>query len=97
MMNPLRFLALALLVCALNGCDKPPEPPAQVVGDPTEPTHAQSTLPTMRIYVATQELVAELALSYEQQRIGMMFRTNLSENAGMIFPLAVTQRASFWM
>jgi uncharacterized protein len=27
----------------------------------------------------------------------MMFRTNLAENAGMLFPLPFTQRASFWM
>src|SRR5439155_15926060 len=37
------------------------------------------------------------ALTQEQQRTGMMFRTNLAENAGMLFPLPMTQFASFWM
>jgi uncharacterized membrane protein (UPF0127 family) len=97
MMNLIRFLEFALLACALCGCDKSPELPAQTVSDPTEPTHAQPTLPTMKIYVGSQELLAELARSPEQIRTGMMFRTNLSENAGMLFPLPYAQRASFWM
>jgi hypothetical protein len=32
-----------------------------------------------------------------QQQTGMMFRTNLAENAGMLFVLPVPERASFWM
>ncbi len=88
------FLAFTLAACVLSGCDKPADPPPT---DPTEPTHAQPTLSTMRIYVGPHELVAELALTPQQLRTGMMFRTNISENAAMLFPLPYTQRASFWM
>jgi uncharacterized membrane protein (UPF0127 family) len=42
-------------------------------------------------------MVAELALTGVQQQTGMMFRTNLAENAGMLFVLPAPQRASFWM
>ena len=42
-------------------------------------------------------MVAELALTEEQLRTGMMFRTTMGENDGMLFPLPFTQRASFWM
>ena len=38
-----------------------------------------------------------MALTPMQQATGMMFRTNLDENAGMIFPLSIPQRAAFWM
>jgi uncharacterized membrane protein (UPF0127 family) len=42
-------------------------------------------------------MVAEMALNGIQQQTGMMFRTNLPENEGMIFPLPFPQQASFWM
>ncbi len=52
----------------------------------------------MKIYVGTQALNAELALTLDQQSTGMMFRTNrLDEDAAMLFPLPFTQQASFWM
>ena len=85
---------LVLIVLAVCGCDQSsPQPTA----DPREPTRAQSGLQTMKLYVGPQEVVAELALSFQQQLTGMMFRTNLAENAAMLFPLPVTQQAKFWM
>jgi uncharacterized membrane protein (UPF0127 family) len=42
-------------------------------------------------------MVAEIAGTEDQQHTGMMYRTNMAENAGMLFPLFFTQRASFWM
>ena len=51
----------------------------------------------MKIYVGPQEMIAELALTLQQERTGMMFRTNMDQNAGMLFPLPYTQRAAFWM
>jgi hypothetical protein len=38
-----------------------------------------------------------MAIRDIEQETGMMFRTNLAENAGMIFVLPFPQRASFWM
>ena len=52
----------------------------------------------MKIYVGTEPLMAELALTPDQLHTGMMYRTNrLAEDAGMLFPLPYTQQASFWM
>jgi uncharacterized protein len=39
----------------------------------------------------------EVAATPEQQEIGLMFRTSLAENHGMIFPWDSQQPASFWM
>ncbi len=85
------LMLVGLVAC---GCD---ESSPQPTADPGEPTRAQSGLQTMKLYVGSREVVAELALSFQQQRTGMMFRTNLAENAAMLFPLPVTQQARFWM
>ncbi len=42
-------------------------------------------------------MIAELALTPQQVRTGMMFRTSLAENAGMLFVFPIAHRASFWM
>lgn len=51
----------------------------------------------MKIYLGTETLDAELALTEQQERTGMMFRTNIQETDAMLFVLPVPQRASFWM
>lgn len=92
----LALLFLATLFC--GGCNRPADVvTSNPVVDPTEPTHAQPKLQTLKLYVGSQEMVAELALTDEQLHTGMMFRTNMGENEGMLFPLPYTQRASFWM
>lgn len=65
--------------------------------DDLVPTHAQSKLPTMPIYLGKQTLDAELALTEKEQITGMMFRTNIQETDSMLFVLSSPQRASFWM
>lgn len=91
------FLALLLVGAGCLGCGKPAQPPAAAVTVPGLATRAQPKLQTMKIYVATQEMVAELALTPDQLETGMMFRTNMGENEGMLFALPYTQRAQFWM
>ncbi len=93
-----RLWILALLWAVIGGgCSKPSGSPAPVALDPMEPTRAQPKLSTIKLYVGVQEMTAELALTPLQQHTGMMFRTNMDENAGMLFPLPYTQRASFYM
>jgi uncharacterized membrane protein (UPF0127 family) len=96
MKNRWILLLLPVLAC-LWGCGEPQQQSVAPIFQPAEPTQAQPKLQTMKIYVGTQEMVAELALTQEQQSTGMMFRTNMEENAGMLFPLPVTHRAGFWM
>jgi uncharacterized protein len=94
-MTVLRVLLLTLLV--LGGCKKPAAPSTAQVPNPALPTQAQPKLQTMKLWLGSEEMLAELALTGIQQTTGMMFRTNMAENAGMLFPLPYTQRASFWM
>src|SRR5208282_839259 len=95
-----RMWMLCLLAAAAmlaGGCRKPPEPTEATAADLGLPTQAQPKLQTLKLWIGPEQMVAELALTAEQERTGMMFRTNLDENAGMLFPLPSTQRASFWM
>jgi uncharacterized membrane protein (UPF0127 family) len=89
---------LLLFGVLLAGCDKAAEPVGGPPVDPGEPTQAQPTLPTIKLWVRKEAVNAEMALTFQQQRTGMMFRTNrLPEDAGMLFPLSSTGTASFWM
>ena len=92
------FIALFLAATLLAGCKKSggttATPPSL---DDLLPKQAQLRLPTMKIYLVTETLDAELALTEQQERTGMMFRTNIQETDAMLFVLPVPQRASFWM
>jgi uncharacterized protein len=98
-MHKMRCLALALALAVLNGCerDSAPAPAAQKGDKPNLPTQAQPRLPTVKLWMGNQEVVAELANTYDQVRTGMMFRTNMAENETMLFNLHVTAPTHFWM
>src|SRR5262245_34878323 len=91
----LLFLVLSAAVGA--GCRREVQPAAAEIAEAGAITQAQPKLPTMKIFIGAEEMIAELALTPDQQRTGMMFRTNMAENAAMLFPLPYTQQASFWM
>lgn len=99
------ILALGLTAALVSGCDKaaPPPPaaaPAAATRDPnemSEPTEAQEHLRTVRLWLGPAEVNAEMALTPKQEQTGLMFRTNLAENDGMIFAFPRPVQASFWM
>lgn len=80
-----------------GGCGKPEAPAPVPAVNPGLPAAAQPKLQTMKLWLGAEEIVAELALTGLQQQTGMMFRTNLAENAGMLFVFPVPHQASFWM
>jgi uncharacterized protein len=91
-------LAASAWAGCTGGCKKPAAPAAtSPAAIPGVPTQAQPKLQTMKLWLGAEELEAELALTGIQQQTGMMFRTNMAENAGMLFVRAVPERASFWM
>jgi len=61
------------------------------------PTDAQPRLETMKIYVGTEVVTSEVALTRVQVGTGMMFRKTMPENEGMLFVFGVPHRAAFYM
>ena len=97
-MRKLVLLAF-ILTGAIAGCKKtpPPEPVSAKAGSPALPTAAQPKLATVHLWLGPEELNAEIASTPIQEETGMMFRTNLAENAGMLFVFGNPVQASFWM
>ena len=106
-------LLVVVALPMLFGCDKsaesatPPGAPAAPATAPTTnqvfnipgwpPVKAQPRLQTMKLFVGAETVTAELAMNQVQIATGMMFRTNMLENEGMLFTFARPHRASFYM
>jgi uncharacterized membrane protein (UPF0127 family) len=95
------FTALALWACT-------PTPPTQAVSNnlPSQKAGAKRTPPplpgqvlpvaaTVKLGDRTFEL--EIATTRSQQSLGLMFRTFLPNNRGMVFPFSPPQPVQFWM
>ena len=91
------FVLLLAGSAVWGGCTKTDANGAGTPAIPGLPTKAQPKLATIKLWLGTEELIAEMALTPIQEQTGMMFRTNMAENEGMIFVLNGPQRASFWM
>jgi uncharacterized membrane protein (UPF0127 family) len=60
-----------------------------------QPTGPQ-TLPSVPLHIGSATLQTEIAFTPRESEIGLMFRSSLPDNSGMIFVLPVG-RATFWM
>jgi uncharacterized membrane protein (UPF0127 family) len=91
-----------LLVSAalFAGCKKPDadNAPASEI-DPTHGhlLHAQPKLPTVKVWLGSEELITEIASEPVQIATGMMFRTNMPENEAMFFVFTDAEARSFYM
>lgn len=95
--------AVSLAVVLAAGCGKsapPPQPPAPAPQvDPIHGhlLHPQPKLPTLKVWLGDQELTAEVATKPVEIATGMMYRTNLLENEGMLFAFPSAAPRSFYM
>ncbi len=72
--------------------------PAPVVAAAPKPVGIpQPKLQTIKLYIGDQVMETELAYRAHEVQTGMMFRTNMAENEGMLFVFAGPHQASFWM
>lgn len=103
-----RFCVIAIAVLSIiSGCGRPegatapPAPVAQTNAAPSipgwPPVKAQPKLQTMKLYVGPEVVTAELAMNQVQIATGMMFRTEMGENEGMLFVFAGPHRPAFYM
>jgi uncharacterized membrane protein (UPF0127 family) len=61
------------------------------------PTKAQPKLRTTKLYVGSEVITAELAMTPAQVGTGMMFRTSMREEEGMLFIFPRPHRTAFYM
>jgi hypothetical protein len=92
----IRIFLLFLVATLLAGCEKS-ETAAPLSIDNPLPTQAQPKLPAMKIYLGAETLDAELALTEQEERTGMMFRTNVTDESAMLFVFPQPFQVSFWM
>ena len=59
--------------------------------------HPQPRLPAIKLWLGSQELVAEVARTQTEVATGMMFRKEMNENEAMLFVFAKPCQASFYM
>jgi uncharacterized protein len=88
--------SLPLLAGCKKAADQPPAPNAidLVHG---HLMRAQPKLPTLKLWLGDQELVAEIARESVQIATGMMFRTNMLENEAMLFVFPGPDSKNFYM
>jgi uncharacterized membrane protein (UPF0127 family) len=95
-----RWLVLGACAAGLLGCVAQPAAslPARQVQAKAESPAGLSLVPLeIRSGKRIHRFTVEVAASAEQQQRGLMFRKRVGPNAGMIFPFARPDLASFWM
>jgi uncharacterized membrane protein (UPF0127 family) len=97
-----RKLGWLAVIALLSGCGKPSGTGAERAGGSSNSPagyldHAQPPLATVKLWLGSQELEAEVARTAVEIQTGMMFRTNMAENAGMLFVFAQPFKVSFYM
>lgn len=94
----LGLLALPLLACSQQAAEQVPEATGSVVA---ATLHQVSGLEVIPVTVTTASgahvFQAELAASREAQGRGLMFRTEMGPDEGMLFPYDEPDIMSFWM
>ncbi len=96
----IRHLAVFTLAM-LSACSPQPATEATPAAVSAPAMHPVSGLPVIPLTVATPKgkhaFRVEVARSEEEQARGLMFRTELGPDEGMIFPREPADVASFWM
>ncbi len=92
-------LGLALLLgCAAGGFSSSKAQGIPTVANATPAKGQPQHLPVeAEVTIAGKRFELEVARTPAQQRLGLMFRTDLPPNRGMWFPFNPPQPAAFWM
>jgi uncharacterized membrane protein (UPF0127 family) len=103
-LKPVPIFWLGLCLCSgCNSSTKPTDvtvaasPKTNQIAAPPIPTEAQGRLQTIKLWIGPEQMNTELALTGIQLQTGMMFRTNIAENEGMLFVFPYPHQTAFWM
>jgi uncharacterized membrane protein (UPF0127 family) len=92
-----RVGCILLVAACCAGCQKSSSRSLPSESERFHLDQAQSRLPTVTLWLGQEEMIAEVCRSAVQIHTGMMFRTNLPENEGMLFVFPQPYQASFYM
>ena len=95
-------IAAICLIGLLSSCSPQPAAQATPTAQAAEPArHPVSGLAVVPLTITTdrgkRRFKVEVAATPQEQQAGLMFRTAMGPNEGMIFPNSVPQQRSFWM
>ena len=71
--------------------------PSTLAWAQTNPTDSVGSMAKVTLHIGKASLTTEIAASGAQEERGLMFRTKLPDNDGMIFILPSITNAEFWM
>ena len=87
--------SIALAACSPGQAGGKPAPAGPAAA--TEARHPVSGLPVVPLRIGTRTFRVEVARSDEEQQRGLMFRTEMGADEGMIFLREPADYAAFWM
>lgn len=102
MVNFPRLALAALLACGVSACSaetaEQPSAPATAATAQTHPVSGLEIVPVTLVTAGGEHVIlAELADTPQKQARGLMFRTELGPDEGMIFPYDAPRPLGFWM
>ncbi|MDR2857145.1 MAG: DUF192 domain-containing protein [Novosphingobium sp.] len=93
--------SLIAITLALAACTKPADGEARTAAAVAPDRHPESGLPVIPLTItrggARHVFRVEVARSGPEQEKGLMFRTGMGADEGMIFPMEPPREAAFWM
>lgn len=99
----LMILCSFTILTILLGCESATKTVAQDTSPATEPTElirekqGQYLPITAQAVIANKTIQLEVAKTPEQQSMGLMYRSSLAEDRGMLFPIRPPRPVQFWM
>jgi uncharacterized protein len=95
------LVGMALWGCTLPVQSTPPRmsqnPPVQSSPSPQPTPQGQKLPETAQVTIKGQTIRLEVARTAQEQSIGLMYRTNLPKNRGMLFVFEPARPVRFWM
>lgn len=108
MQNIKKFTRLLTILCSFTiltifGCQNLPQTFAQDNSPAPKPAEIKTEQQGQNLPITAQAMIAnktiqlEVAKTPEQQSMGLMYRTSLPEDRGMLFPIQPARPVKFWM
>ncbi|MFM7438879.1 MAG: DUF192 domain-containing protein [Snowella sp.] len=91
------ILGFALLSCSTSPPIKSESKASPIVSEKPPLNQGQQLPITAKTTIKGQAIALEVARTPEQQMLGLMYRTSLPDNQGMLFTFNPPRSARFWM